>query len=147
MGSEMCIRDSLYKNIDLVTTDDLLLVAVGFAAAFVVGAIVVKYLLDFVTKYGFAPFAYWRILIGTVGLIGLFVYTPPSSSSAANAKPTLNAEEMLADAIGKPVEAEINFQTVASVKQNSQNDRETVIPKQARHPDWQIGIKADPLSR
>ena len=98
-------------------------------------------------RYGFAPFAYWRILIGTVGLIGLFVYTPPSSSSAANAKPTLNAEEMLADAIGKPVEAEINFQTVASVKQNSKNDRETVIPKQARHPDWQIGIKADPLSR
>ena len=139
----------LYKNIDLVTTDDLLLVAVGFAAAFVVGAIVVKYLLDFVTKYGFAPFAYWRILIGTVGLIGLFVYTPPSSSSAANTKPTLDAEEMLADALGKPVETEINFQAVAPLKnqENNQPNAETVISKQGRHPDWQIGIKADRLSR
>ena len=138
----------LYKNIDHVTTDDLLLVAVGFAAAFVVGAIVVKYLLDFVAKYGFAPFAYWRILIGTVGLIGLFVYTPPSSSSSAGEKPTLNAEQMLADAVGKPVETEINFQATAPQQQQSrQNNAETVITKQGRHPDWQIGIKADPLSR
>ena len=137
----------LYKNIDLVTTDDLLLVAVGFAAAFVVGAIVVKYLLDFVTKYGFAPFAYWRILIGTVGLIGLFVYTPPSSNSSAGEKPTLDAEKLLEDAIGKQTKAEINFQAAAPLKPNSQNQAETVISKQARHPDWQIGVKADPLSR
>lgn len=62
----------LYKNIDHVSLDDMLLVAIGFAAAFVVGAVVVKYLLDFVSRHGFAPFAYWRILVGTAGLIGLF---------------------------------------------------------------------------
>lgn len=138
----------LYKNIDYVSGDDLLLVAVGFAAAFVVGAVVVKYLLDFVSKYGFAPFAYWRILVGTVGLIGLFFYTPSSSETAAHEPPTLNAEKMLEEALGKPVDEEIAFQATASVT-SKQGDRaaETVITKQSRHPDWQIGIKSDPLKR
>lgn len=63
----------LYKNKDLVTADDLLLVSIGFATAFVMAALVVKYLLDFVSKHGFAPFAYWRIFIGTIGLIGLYL--------------------------------------------------------------------------
>ena len=144
----------LYKNIDLVTTDDLLLVAVGFAAAFVVGAIVVKYLLDFVTKYGFAPFAYWRILIGTVGLIGLFVYTPPSANTAAKETPTLNAEKMLEEAMGKKLKGEqkdeeFTFYATAPMKkqQNDPSKAETVISKQGRHKDWQIGVKSDPLSR
>ena len=56
---------------------------------------------------------------------------------------------MLADALGKPAKTEIDFQAVAPVKtqQNSQNNAETVISKQGRHPDWQIGIKADRLSQ
>ncbi len=62
----------LYKNIDHVSSDDIMLVAIGFAAAFIMGALVVKYLLDFVTKHGFAPFAYWRILVGSAGLAGLY---------------------------------------------------------------------------
>lgn len=64
----------LYKNRNAVTSDDLFLVAIGFVAAFIMGAIVVKYLLDFVSKHGFAPFAYWRIAVGTLGLIGLFAF-------------------------------------------------------------------------
>lgn len=68
----------LYKNKDHVTADDLLLVSIGFAAAFVMGAIVVKYLLDFVSKHGFAPFAYWRIFVGTLGLLGLFFFSASS---------------------------------------------------------------------
>ncbi|GLQ17257.1 undecaprenyl-diphosphate phosphatase [Maritalea porphyrae] len=61
----------LYKNIDLITFDAGLDIAVGFAAAFIVGAIVVRYLLDFVSKYGFALFGWWRIIAGVVGLFAL----------------------------------------------------------------------------
>ncbi|WP_224704475.1 undecaprenyl-diphosphate phosphatase [Devosia aquimaris] len=61
----------LYKSRDLIDTSIALNVAVGFAAAFVVGAIVVRYLLAFVSNYGFAPFAWWRILVGGAGIVAL----------------------------------------------------------------------------
>lgn len=63
----------LYKSRDLIDGSIALNVAIGFAAAFIVGAIVVRYLLGFVSKYGFAPFAYWRIAVGGAGLIALLV--------------------------------------------------------------------------
>src|SRR5690606_14587861 len=56
----------LYKNRDLITADLGLAVAVGFAAAFVVGYVVVRHLLDFVSRHGFAVFAYWRIFVGAI---------------------------------------------------------------------------------
>jgi undecaprenyl-diphosphatase len=63
----------LYKSRDLIDGSIALNVAIGFAAAFVVGAIVVKYLLDFVSRHGFAPFAWWRIAVGGAGIIALLV--------------------------------------------------------------------------
>ena len=36
--------------------------------------LVVKLLLDYVSRHGFTPFAYWRILVGAAGLAGLIVY-------------------------------------------------------------------------
>ncbi|WP_127755097.1 undecaprenyl-diphosphate phosphatase [Devosia sp. 1566] len=63
----------LYKSRDLIDASIALNVAIGFAAAFVVGALVVRYLLTFVSRYGFAPFAWWRILVGGAGLIALLV--------------------------------------------------------------------------
>ncbi len=59
----------LYKNIDVITLDAGLNIAIGFAAAFVVGAIVVRYLLDFVSRFGFSVFGWWRIVAGILGLI------------------------------------------------------------------------------
>ena len=64
----------LYKNRDALSSDDVLLIAVGFAAAFVSGLFVVRSLLDFVSRRGFAPFAIWRIAIGTLGLVALWLY-------------------------------------------------------------------------
>lgn len=61
----------LYKSRDLLDASLGLNIAIGFAAAFVVGALVVRYLLDFVSKHGFAPFAWWRIAVGTIGLIAI----------------------------------------------------------------------------
>ncbi|GLQ12434.1 undecaprenyl-diphosphatase 1 [Devosia yakushimensis] len=64
----------LYKSRELIDMSLGLNIAIGFAASFVVGAIVVKYLLGFVTKHGFAPFAWWRILVGGAGLVAILAF-------------------------------------------------------------------------
>ena len=64
----------LYKNRDALSFDDAAVIGVGFVAAFVAAVLVVRSLLEFVSKRGYAPFAYWRIIVGTLGLIGLYVY-------------------------------------------------------------------------
>jgi len=46
-------------------------IALGFAAAFVTALFVVRKLLDFVGRHGFAVFGYWRIAVGTVALVAL----------------------------------------------------------------------------
>jgi undecaprenyl-diphosphatase len=63
----------LYKSRHVLSLDDGTLIAVGFICAFVVGLVVVRYLLDFISKNGFSFFAWWRILVGSLGLIGLYV--------------------------------------------------------------------------
>ena len=47
------------------------LIAVGFLVSFVVGLAVVKGFIGFVGKHGLAPFAYWRIAVGVLGLVAL----------------------------------------------------------------------------
>jgi undecaprenyl-diphosphatase len=63
----------LYKNRDVLTMDDAVIIGAGFITAFAAGAFVVKYLLDYVSKHGFSLFAWWRIGVGTLGLIGLYL--------------------------------------------------------------------------
>ncbi|SFV38006.1 undecaprenyl-diphosphatase [Devosia crocina] len=64
----------LYKSRDLIDASIALDVAVGFAVAFLAGALVVRYLLGFVSRYGFAPFAWWRIAVGFCGLISIYAF-------------------------------------------------------------------------
>ena len=47
------------------------IIAVGFAVSFVCGWIVVKTFLDYVSRHGFDLFAWWRVIVGTLGLIAL----------------------------------------------------------------------------
>lgn len=61
----------LYKNRDALSFNDGVLIGAGFIMAFIAGVFVVKYLLDYVSKHGFSLFAWWRIAVGTLGLIGL----------------------------------------------------------------------------
>lgn len=61
----------LYKNAGQMTADNMLTVAVGFITAFIAALIVVKALLDYVSRSGFTLFAWWRVVVGTLGLIGL----------------------------------------------------------------------------
>ena len=63
----------LYKNRAALNVDDVTVIAIGFFAAFVSALLVVRSLLDFVSRRGFAPFAIWRIVVGTAGLIGLWL--------------------------------------------------------------------------
>ena len=61
----------LFKNYHLMTADSMTIVAVGFVTAFFAALLVVKSLLDYVSSKGFALFAWWRVIVGTLGLIGL----------------------------------------------------------------------------
>ena len=63
----------LYKNRDVLTMDDAVIIGAGFVTAFIAGVFVVRYLLDYVARHGFALFAWWRIVVGTAGLIGLWL--------------------------------------------------------------------------
>jgi undecaprenyl-diphosphatase len=62
----------LYKNRHILSFDDGVLIGVGFVCAFVTAVIVVRYLLDFISKNGFSFFAWWRIIVGSLGLIALY---------------------------------------------------------------------------
>jgi undecaprenyl-diphosphatase len=64
----------LYKDYAALTFDQAGLIAIGFAMSFVAAVLVVRTLLDFVARNGFALFAYWRIAAGTVGLVAIAVY-------------------------------------------------------------------------
>lgn len=60
-----------WKNRHAISMDQAGIIALGFGVSFVVGFIVVRTLLDFVGKRGFAPFAWWRIVVGVGGLVFL----------------------------------------------------------------------------
>jgi undecaprenyl-diphosphatase len=60
-----------YKNRADMSTDHLFLIAIGFVVSFVTAIIVVRTFLNFVTRNGFAFFAWWRVTVGTLGLIAL----------------------------------------------------------------------------
>lgn len=61
----------LYKNRGMLTMADLELIGIGGFVAFVVALIVVKAFMAVVTRYGFGPFAWYRIVAGTAALIWL----------------------------------------------------------------------------
>jgi undecaprenyl-diphosphatase len=60
-----------FKNRHELAGSNLMIIAVGFAVSFVCGWFVVKTLLGYVSRHGFALFAWWRIVVGVLGLIAL----------------------------------------------------------------------------
>jgi undecaprenyl-diphosphatase len=61
----------VYKNRTDMTTDHIGIIAIGFVVSFITAMIVVKMFLSYVTRHGFVLFAWWRVIIGTLGLVAL----------------------------------------------------------------------------
>jgi len=63
----------IYKNRDVLDFGAWWDIAVGFALAFVTAVLVVRWVLDFVSRHGFAIFGWWRIIVGSVALVALLL--------------------------------------------------------------------------
>jgi len=63
----------LYKNYKILEFQDVVTIGVGFVAAFFAALVVVRGFLAFVSRRGFRPFAWWRIVVGSVGFVGLML--------------------------------------------------------------------------
>lgn len=56
----------LYQARALLDGSMLNIIATGFVVSFIVALVVIRWMLDFVTKHGFAPFAWYRIALGAL---------------------------------------------------------------------------------
>jgi undecaprenyl-diphosphatase len=48
-------------------------IAIGFVAAFLVAMVVIRAFVTYVSRFGFAPFAYYRIVVGGAAIIWLMM--------------------------------------------------------------------------
>ena len=62
---------SLWDDRAILTLDDLNAIAIGLVVAFLVALIVVKAFVAIVGRFGFAPFAWYRIVVGAGALLWL----------------------------------------------------------------------------
>src|SRR4051812_8622437 len=60
-----------YKNRADISLDHAGIIAIGFVVSFITAMIVVKTFLTYVTRHGFTLFAWWRVIVGTLGLVAL----------------------------------------------------------------------------
>lgn len=61
----------LYSNWDVLDTGDMGLMLAGLCASFVTALIVVKTVVGFISRHGFAPFAWYRI---GLGIVAFFIF-------------------------------------------------------------------------
>ena len=61
----------LWKNRDSLDASNLSAIGIGFAVSFVVALAVVKGFVALVSRFGFAPFAWYRIIAGSAALVWL----------------------------------------------------------------------------
>jgi undecaprenyl-diphosphatase len=62
----------LFKSRGELSFDNGAVIAVGFVIAFFAALLVVRWLVDFVSRHGFGVFAWYRIVVGTIALIALW---------------------------------------------------------------------------
>jgi len=63
-----------YKNIGSFAGTNVLVIAIGFAVAFIVAMLVVRALVAFVSTHGFTVFGWYRIVVGAVGGVLLLLH-------------------------------------------------------------------------
>ena len=64
----------LYKNRDVLSFDDVGVIALGFITAFLAALLVVRTVIAFISKHGFVPFAWYRIALGALMLVLLTLW-------------------------------------------------------------------------
>jgi undecaprenyl-diphosphatase len=94
----------LYKNIDTMDASSAGLIAIGFVVAFLSALVVVRTFLSFVGRYGFAPFAYWRIAVGVLGLIAVIFF-------GADRRPVATASALTLDGL-RPIELAVRTEAI-----------------------------------
>jgi undecaprenyl-diphosphatase len=73
----------LYKNWSILRPEDVTNIVIGFITAFIAAVFVVRYLLDYVSRHGFALFGWWRIIVGGVALGAMLVMGDTSGCPAS----------------------------------------------------------------
>lgn len=63
----------LFKNRDVLDFGAVWDIALGFAVAFVTAVLVVRWVLRFISRNGYALFGWWRIIVGSVALTALLL--------------------------------------------------------------------------
>jgi undecaprenyl-diphosphatase len=61
-----------FKSRHELASGNILVIAVGFIFSFIFGWIVVKTFLRYIQRHSFALFAWWRIIVGTIGIFVLY---------------------------------------------------------------------------
>ncbi|MDM7931721.1 undecaprenyl-diphosphate phosphatase [Tabrizicola sp.] len=61
----------LYKTRDVLDFGAVWEIAIGFAVAFVSAIVVVRWVLSYIGRNGYALFGWWRIIVGSVALLAL----------------------------------------------------------------------------
>jgi undecaprenyl-diphosphatase len=61
----------LWKSRDLLDFSAVTDIAIGFAVAFVTAVLVVKWVLSYISRNGYALFGWWRIIVGSAALVAL----------------------------------------------------------------------------
>jgi undecaprenyl-diphosphatase len=60
---------AIYKNRDILSTDNFSNIFFGFVTSFIVALVVIKFLLNYIKKYDFIPFGIYRIILGIFVLV------------------------------------------------------------------------------
>lgn len=63
----------LYKTRDVLDFGAVWEIAVGFAVAFVTAIVVVRWVLQYISRHGYALFGWWRIIVGSLALAALWL--------------------------------------------------------------------------
>lgn len=67
------MKDTLEANPNFFNSENLKLLGIGNLVAFVVGILAIKTFVNLLTKFGFRPFGYYRIVLGALLIVLLLL--------------------------------------------------------------------------
>jgi undecaprenyl-diphosphatase len=71
-GATLLDLVDLFKdNAEWATTHNIIILIVGCVVAFIVALLAMKWFVNFLTKYGFKAFGWYRIIVGVIILVML----------------------------------------------------------------------------